>query len=58
VEAIERRRQEYLQLQSLVEHFVVVDVTQPEEIVASQVKELVQNFYLLKRRSIPQAQHS
>jgi thymidylate kinase len=58
VEAIERRRQEYLQLQSLVEHFVVVDVTQPEEVVAGQVKELVQNFYLLQQRKIPQAQHS
>ena len=45
VAAIEKRRQEYLQLANLVEHFVVVDVTQPEDVVASQVTQLVQDFY-------------
>ena len=43
--AIEKRRQEYLQLADLVEHFVVVDVTQPEDVVAAQVTQIVQDFY-------------
>lgn len=45
VAAIEKRRQEYLQLRDLVEHFEVIDVTQPEDVVASQVTQLVQDFY-------------
>ncbi len=45
VAAIEKRRQEYLQLAGLVQHFVVVDVTQPEDVVANQVTQIVQDFY-------------
>ena len=45
VAAIEQRRQEYLQLAGLVQHFVVVDVTQPEDVVAAQVTQIVQDFY-------------
>jgi thymidylate kinase len=57
VETIEQRRQEYLQLRNLVDHFVLVDVTQPEEVVAGKVTALIQDFYFAKARKIPQVQH-
>jgi thymidylate kinase len=44
VEALEQRRQEYLQLRHLVMNFEIVDATQPEEVVAAQVLQLVEAF--------------
>jgi len=45
---LERRRQEYLQLRNVVEHFATVDATQPQAEVIRQVKDLICNFYQLK----------
>jgi thymidylate kinase len=45
IEALERRRQEYLQMRGLVKHFAVVDASQPEELVARTVAELIWSFY-------------
>jgi thymidylate kinase len=58
VAAIEQRRQEYLQLRSLVPHFVVVDATQPEEVVAAEVVGIVRDFYWLRRGERPEARHA
>lgn len=44
VDSIERRRQEYRQLSDLVDHFAVVDVTQPEDVVVQEVADLVRTF--------------
>jgi thymidylate kinase len=52
VEALEQRRQEYLQLQHLVKNFVIVDVTQPEDVVAAQVLQLVEDFCEAKGKSL------
>jgi thymidylate kinase len=57
VEAIEQRRQEYLPLATLVENFVLVDVSQPEETVARQVTELVRDFYFARSATKAQGQH-
>jgi thymidylate kinase len=57
VEALEQRRQEYLQLRDLVEHFVTVDATQPEDLVASEVAALVRDFYAARMRKAAQVQH-
>lgn len=51
---LEHRRQEYLQLRHAVEHFVTVDVTQSEDEVARQVRELVLDFY--RRQTGPMAE--
>lgn len=45
---LERRRQEYLQLRNVVEHFATVDATQSQAEVIRQVKDLICNFYQLK----------
>jgi thymidylate kinase len=45
IEALERRRQEYMSLRSVVKHFAVVDATQPEEAVARDVTDLIWEFY-------------
>lgn len=58
VEAIEQRRKEYLQLAPLVPNFVVVDVTQPEDVVAAQVTAIVHNFYQSRQRKLPEARHA
>jgi thymidylate kinase len=57
VAAIEKRRQEYLQLANLVANFVVVDVTQPENVVAEQVTALVQDFYAARSGSLQRVQN-
>jgi thymidylate kinase len=57
VETIELRRQEYLRLRDLVKHFVTVDVTQPEEVVARKVTEVIQEFYYAKMGEMAPVQH-
>ncbi len=42
---LERRRQEYLQLKNRIEHFAVVDASQPEDVVAQQVMALIDDFH-------------
>ena len=44
-ELLQRRRQEYLDLQQVVAHFYRVDATQPIERVVKQVTQLIQDFY-------------
>ena len=51
VELLEQRRQEYMQVQNVVERFVTVDATQPMDEVARQVTKLVMDFYLLKKNT-------
>lgn len=41
---LERRRQEYLQLRDRIEHFAVVDASQPEDVVAQEVVALIDDF--------------
>ncbi|MFQ5857929.1 MAG: ATP-grasp domain-containing protein, partial [Anaerolineae bacterium] len=45
LEALERRRQEYLQMRNVVKHFALVDASQSEEDVARDVTELIWGFY-------------
>jgi thymidylate kinase len=45
IEALERRRQEYLSLRNVVKHFVVVDAAQPAEVVAHDVTKVIWEFY-------------
>ena len=45
IEALERRRQEYMSLQGVVKHFALVDATQPQEVVAREVTNLIRDFY-------------
>jgi thymidylate kinase len=42
--ALQQRREEYLQMQSLVEHFAVVDATQPVDDVGRSVAAIIQEF--------------
>jgi predicted ATP-grasp superfamily ATP-dependent carboligase/thymidylate kinase len=44
LKALEHRRQEYLQMRSLVKHFAVVDARPPEDDVAYDVSELIKKF--------------
>jgi thymidylate kinase len=44
VELIEMRRQEYFLLEKIVDHFAIVDVSQPKDKVLDQVAELIVNF--------------
>lgn len=46
VELLERRRQEFKEFQGLVKNFVIIDGTQSQDIVVSEVKEIILNFYL------------
>lgn len=45
LELLERRRQEYVALQSEVEHFVTVDATRPPDEVSQKVSEAIYTFY-------------
>jgi len=45
IAALERRRQEYLQMRDLVPHFVVVDATQSEDDVTREVTQVIWDFY-------------
>jgi len=48
VAALEQRRLEYLQLRHLVTDFQIVDVTQPEDVVAMEVSRLVEAYCAAK----------
>lgn len=48
IEALERRRKDYLQMRGLVPHFVVVDATQSEDDVAREVTRVIWDFYTAK----------
>ena len=48
VELLERRRQDYLKLGNLVEHFAVVDASLPEDDVARAVTETIESFHQAK----------
>lgn len=48
VERLERRRQDYLGLRDVVEHFAVVDATQPAQTVTSDVTALIYKLYQTK----------
>jgi thymidylate kinase len=41
LESLEQRRQDYLRLAEVFEHFVVVDATRPPEVVASDVADAI-----------------
>ncbi|MFL5805320.1 MAG: hypothetical protein ACJ8CR_26710 [Roseiflexaceae bacterium] len=45
IAALERRRQEYLSLREVVPHFAIVDASEPAEVVASNVTNLIWEFY-------------
>jgi hypothetical protein len=45
LDALERRRQEYLQMRDLVRHFVVVDASLPVEEVGRTVAGVISDFY-------------
>lgn len=45
LQALERRRQEYLQIQHAVEHFSIVDVSQQVDVVFEEVKALIWHYY-------------
>ncbi|MBX3011392.1 MAG: hypothetical protein KF832_07780 [Caldilineaceae bacterium] len=45
IEALERRRQDYLQLRQMVKHYAVVDAAQPQEKVVQDVVALIWDFY-------------
>src|SRR4029079_7795728 len=49
IESLEERRREYLQMGSLVEHFVVVDGTQSRDKVTAQVAALIEEFHRTRR---------
>lgn len=44
-ELLARRRQEYLDFRNVVEHFYLVDASQPLEQVVSEVKDIIMEFY-------------
>ena len=48
IAALERRRQEYLQMRDLVRHFKIIDAAQPEDAVARDVANLIWDFYSTK----------
>lgn len=49
---LERRRQEYLQLQNVFQHFHKVDASQSEEKVFEQVADLIWDFYSARSGSL------
>ncbi len=49
LELLERRRQDYLKLRDLVDHFAIVDASQPEDDVARAVTETIESFYRAKQ---------
>ena len=49
IELLEQRRQEYLQIENLVERFVIIDATQSMDEVARQICDLAMDFYHTKR---------
>ena len=51
LEAIERRRQEYLQMQKLVDTFVLIDASRSEDQVTQDVIRAIEVFYATQRKS-------
>ena len=49
IETLARRRDEYLSLADVAEHFAVVDASQPLEVVTSQVAALITDFAAARR---------
>lgn len=45
IQALERRRGDYLQLSHIIDHFATVDANQPEDVVANRVTQLICDFY-------------
>lgn len=45
IELLDRRRQAYLQMQSYVKHFAVVDAVQPQDVVVDVVTKIISEFY-------------
>lgn len=48
LDALERRRQEYIQLREVVKNWAVVDVSQPMDEVVQEVSELIADFHRSK----------
>ena len=55
VEALERRRREYFQIQHLVPHFAVVDASRPAQEVVREVTALIEQVYRQTVRRRPAA---
>lgn len=51
IEALERRRQDYLQLRNLVKHYAVVDAAQPQEQVVQAVVARIWDFYHTQKKT-------
>jgi thymidylate kinase len=51
IEALERRREDYLRLRDVVEHFVILDATRPADVVARDAGARIEEFHAARRRS-------
>ncbi len=49
---LESRRQEYLQLRDVLDHFVIIDADQPEETVVEQVIDVIWDFFNSRNDSV------
>jgi thymidylate kinase len=52
LELLENRRQEYLQLRNVLAHFIIVDASQPEEMVVEQVIDVIWDFFNSENDSV------
>jgi len=52
IEALERRRQDYLQLRDVVKHYAIVDATQPQDQVVQEVVALIWDFYQAQDKTV------
>jgi thymidylate kinase len=52
LESLERRRQDYLQLRSVVRSFTVVDASRSEDEVAREVTDRICDFYTARNRKV------
>jgi thymidylate kinase len=48
LDALERRRQEYVHLRELIKNWAIVDVSQPVEVVTQEVSDLILDFHRSK----------
>jgi thymidylate kinase len=55
LKSLDHRRQEYLQLRNVVEHFAVVDASQSMDCVAREVVELIEHYYNATARNTVRA---
>jgi thymidylate kinase len=51
IEALERRRNEYLELRDHLEHFAVIDVNRPLDVVTQEVTEVIVDFHRSRNTS-------